>query len=546
MQTRRRFANLTLAFVVAGLGIANGARAACIGPQALEARLRAHPDAQSYADLGTWFGSHNQYSCAVESFRSALRLGPQAARLSYLLGLNLCSSGHVEEGLGPLQRSIQLDPTALKPRLILATALDQLHRTIEAKVQWEAALRIDPTSTIALDASSKSLIAAGDYAAAINLLRTAPRNENLTTDLASAYSKAGNLDQAAEILSGALRTAPSSLPLSNALATVFANQRRFPEATTLLEKSLRLYPQDEDTQRIYLRVLVLTGNVTAARPLALKLLARDPHNFDVLNLSGILDNQAGDYAAAQRHLQEAVALNPSDSSSHYYLGMVLSRLQDPQGAREQFEQAVRLDPSSSEAHFLLATVLRDLGQTQLAQEQFKLSQELSATKAQRAVADAKAAEGAQELAAGDVQRAVTLYREAVEADPGNAVLAYQLSVALGRAGDTVAERTALEQAGTHGSRLVCCAKSPRSPHLPQRRPNCCGRSLSASAARFAGLHRGLDQPRCGAGRGVALSGSTGGCCHGSSTGSRQYCGAAVEESPVHRGRSSLTPCFTNR
>ncbi|MGA2350326.1 MAG: tetratricopeptide repeat protein [Terracidiphilus sp.] len=423
-----------------------GSWASCTGPQQLEAKLRKQPDVHSYTNLGVWFSSHNQYACAVESFRAASRLAPQSAQLSYLLGLNLCSSGRVEEALGPLRKSIEIDPANLKPYLILATALDQLQRGDEARAQWKAALKIDPTSTIALDGLSKSMIASGDYLSAIKLLRTAASNENLSIDLAFAYSKAGMLDRAVETLTGALRATPSSLRLSNALATVYANQRRFEDASALLERSLRLHPQDEDAQRIYLRVLVLSGNTANARPLAAKLLVRDPHSFDVLNLNGILDDQAEDYAAARKHLDEAVTLNPNDSSSRYYLGLALAHLQDSHGAREQFEKAVALDPSSPEAHFQFATILRVLGETQLAQEQFKLSQEMSHAKTQLALAGAKASAAAQQLADGNFQQAVALYREAVEAAPESALLAYQLSVALNRAGDTAAERAALEQA----------------------------------------------------------------------------------------------------
>jgi Flp pilus assembly protein TadD len=165
---------------------------------------------------------------------------------------------------------------------------------------------------------------------------------------------------------------------------------------------------------------------------------RDPKNFDVLNLSGILEYRAQEFDVARKHLEDAVALNSTDSSSRYYLGLTLAHLEDAHGAREQFEKAVVLDPSSAEAHFQLGTVLRNLGETQQAREQFTLSR--------HAVASAKASEAAQKLEAGELQQAIALYREALDAAPENAQLTYQLAVALDRAGDSAAERTALEQA----------------------------------------------------------------------------------------------------
>jgi len=422
------------------------AQADCTGPQALEAKLRTHPDAESYADLGAWFNNHNQYGCAAESFRAAVRLAPRSAELSYSLGLNLCSSGHEEDAIEPLQHSIEIDPKALKSHLILAAALDHLQRRSEAKVQWEAALEIDPASTIALDGLSKSMIASGDSASAIRLLSAAPSSEQLAVDLALAYGKAGMLSQAAETLTQALRATPSSARVSNALATVFANQQRFQDATDLLKETLRIHPEDQEAQRIYLRVLVLTGDSDDARPLAAKLLTREPNNFDVLNLNGILEYRAQEFDAARKHLAGAVALNPDDSSSRYYLGLTLSHLDDARGARVQFEKAILLDPTSAEAHFQLGTVLRNLGEAQQAREQFTLSQQISDAKARRALAGAKASEAAQKLEAGDLKQAIALYREALEAEPESAQLNYQLAVALDRAGDTASERIALEEA----------------------------------------------------------------------------------------------------
>jgi Flp pilus assembly protein TadD len=445
MHTRPTLARLALELALMAF-CAHAAQAACTGPQALEAKLRTSHDPQSYADLGAWFNSHNQYACAAESFRAAVRIAPHSAELSYFLGLNLCSSGHEEEAIEPLQHSIEIDPKALKPHLILAAALDRLQRRSEAKVQWEAALEIDPTSMIALDGLSKSMIASGDFASAIRLLRAAASNEQLSVDLAFAYGRAGMLDQAAATLTEALRNTPGSLRVSNALATVFANQQRFQDATDLLKQTLRMHPEDDEAQRIYLRVLVLTGDADDARPLAAALLLRDPKNFDVLNLSGILEYRAQEFDVARKHLEDAVALNPTDSSSRYYLGLTLAHLEDAHGAREQFEKAVVLDPSSAEAHFQLGTVLRNLGETQQAREQFTLSRQMSDAKARHAVASAKASEAAQKLEAGELQQAIALYREALDAAPENAQLTYQLAVALDRAGDSAAERTALEQA----------------------------------------------------------------------------------------------------
>ena len=78
---------------------------ACTGSPALEAKLRAHPDADTYTEIGDWFGDRKQYPCALEAFQNALKLEPGSAKLYYLVGLTIYASGHPEDAIKPLGQS---------------------------------------------------------------------------------------------------------------------------------------------------------------------------------------------------------------------------------------------------------------------------------------------------------------------------------------------------------------------------------------------------------------------------------------------------------
>jgi tetratricopeptide (TPR) repeat protein len=433
--------------LVAGCsGAVLAAQTECQAPPSLQATMDDHPNAAAYAELGAWFGQHNQYDCANEAFRSALKLDPASAKVNYFLGLSLYSTGKVEAALGPLQESAQLDGNAIQPRLLLATALHGLGRRSDAETQWNAVLKIDPANKDALGGLSNSMMDGGDFMVAIDLLRNAKRDEDLDLDLARAYGLAGMLDEAAATVKDAMAADPTSLRLTNALATVYLHQLRFQDAAALLGAYLQQHPNEIESQVLYLRVLVLNNDFATARPLGSKLLASAPRDFDVLSLNGILEREAGDYPAARNHLQEAVKLQPEDYATRYNLGAALAHLNDAAGARQQLEKAIALDPSQAEAHFQLAAVLRTTGETQAAQEQLKTYQELQHAAAARSEAETKAKLAAQKLAAGDTEQAVALYREAVAATPDNALLNYHLAVALHQAGDAAGERAALEQA----------------------------------------------------------------------------------------------------
>jgi len=419
---------------------------ACTGPQALEAKLRVHPDADTYTELGDWFGDRKQYPCALDAFQKALKFEPGSAKLYYLVGLSLYASGRPEDAIRPLGQSIYLLPEVLKPHLLLASALEQLRRPQEARSEWEAALRIDHLSPEALDGMSKSLMAQGDYISAIELLRDAPHNETLTLDLTRAYDLAGNIDEAKKTLEQAVRVSPTSSPLSAALVMIYARQANFEKAAQLAAKSVQLHPRDLGAQKLYLHVLVLNDDVKQAQPLARKLLAGSPHDFEVLYLNGVLERESGQYPAARSHLEEAVTLDPTHYNARYNLGVVLAELGDAKGAREQLEKALALGATEPQIRFKLATVLRTLGETQLAQKQLKLYQEEQQAKADRTLAASKVAQAAKESDSGNLATAATLYREAFAAIPKDASLAYKLAMVLDRMGNTEEERTTLEQA----------------------------------------------------------------------------------------------------
>lgn len=422
------------------------AHAECVGPESLASKLRVQRDVNTELELGAWFDRHQQYACAVQSYRSALALSPSSSRILELLGASLASSGDLNAAADALQQSIRLAPSHLTPHFRLATVLEQLRREDEAKAQWKQALQIDSQSQAALEGLSQHLIAEGDYAGAIALLHGAKLNEKLTLSLAQAYGKAGAYKEAEELLSASLRKSPSSYVFVNALATVYVNEGLRENALATARTFAASHPKDMNAQTLLLRLLLLTNQTSQAAPLAHKLLASVPRDPYLLYICGTLERQAGEFQPAREHLQLAVALQPDVYQSRYGLGVVLLRLNELQGAKEQLEKAISLGGSDPEAHLELGTVLKKLGDTAAAERELQLYREASRQHSNTTIAESKAISAQQQLGSGDPQKAVELYREALQAAPGDALLHYKLSAALDRLGDTAGERNALEKA----------------------------------------------------------------------------------------------------
>lgn len=437
---------LIAVFTLCSPGLSVASPSTCTPPAALQAKLQTHPQADSYAELGMWYGDHEKYACAVEAYKSALKQDPRSAEFLYLLGLNLLRNGDASDSIEPLRQSIAISPGVLKPHLLLATALEELSRPADARSEWTAALKIDQHSDLALGGLSKNLLAAREFDAVIALLGPQPKGEALVLDLAAAYEGAGTADQATVVLRKALDESPTSIALARALITSLVLQAHYQDAAKLAKGLVQRRPRDLDAQILYLHVLVLGDDEDLARPLAHKLLVAAPHDFTVLYMNGVLQNRAGDYASGRTYLEQAVKLNPNHYNCHYNLGIALANSNDPQGARDHFEKALALGASEPAVRFEYAKVLRTLGETKLAEEQLKLYQEQQKAQADRTLAASKMAQADKELTGGDAKKAIALYRDALTVMPESALLDYKLSVALDQVGDMAGERDALQKA----------------------------------------------------------------------------------------------------
>jgi tetratricopeptide (TPR) repeat protein len=396
--------------------------------------------------LGIWFGENRKSECAAQAFQAGLKLEPNSPRLPYLLGLSLYTAGKLEESVAPLRHSVEQHPTEEKAHLLLASSLAGLGRSKEAFVEWQAALRINPNSKMAMDGIAKILLDAGDNETVIAQLTETQLDENLTLDLATAYRKTGQFSDAARVLNEGLKTDPNSVALASLLVSTDVKLSLFEEATKVAEQLAERNPRDIEAQRIYLHVLAFNAENKTAGPLARKLLAQAPHDADFLYLNGVLERTSGDFATARKHLEEAAKLDPNQYSTRYNLGYTLEQLQDYAGAKEQLQMAVELAPTDPESRFELAKVLRKLGEIDTAQQQLVLYQNLVKDKSDHTIAAQKSTQAAEAARAGDKQNAAALYREAIAALPDNAGLSYQLALVLNDINDIEGERAALEQA----------------------------------------------------------------------------------------------------
>jgi Flp pilus assembly protein TadD len=335
----------------------------CPTPESMRARLGNKPDAATFEDLGIELAGEKLYECAALAFADSLRLKPDSANVLFMLGTSLFFSGHAPEAVGPLQASEAIDSRNLKLHLILASVFDQLHRSAEAKAEWQAAVAADPLSPEAVDGLAQELTLNQEYQAAIDLLtdresarqRTAQQSLNLGT----AYAALGQTDAAVGVLRDGLNTTPDSLTIAGELADVLALAGRVDEADAVFALALERHPGDLDTELHRFRML-LAADPARAKLTGQDLLRTAPQNWEVLYLNGILETQGGDLAQARVHLEASISVNDAFALAHSLLGVVLARQRDYAGAKQQFERAIALGDTSEETRENLARVTQAL------------------------------------------------------------------------------------------------------------------------------------------------------------------------------------------
>ncbi|HEY2466825.1 MAG TPA: tetratricopeptide repeat protein [Terracidiphilus sp.] len=433
--------------IVAGSpALTTPAQGACNGPAALVGKLEAHPGADNAVELGSWYASHKQFGCAIATFRDGLKSDPGSAQLHYLIGLADVAQNHTADALLDLQRAVELDPGVIKPHLLLAYVYDQSGEQEKAEDQFHRALTIDPKSEPALGGLSQDLLRRGDSVDVALLLRSAPRTERLTINLAKALGNLNMLDEARDVLTQTLNENPKSLPLSKALIAVLAKETRVQDAINLARHVVDENPGNQDAEVQLFRILVLTNHFDEARPIGPKLLAQRPRDPEVQYLNGMVLRSIGDNLGARKLLEQSIAGDPSSLNAHYELGIVLVVLKDWASARQELEKAIAMGEKAPQVHYHLALALRGMGDASDAQKEIQIFETLKRNDEARIEAAMKASQADEELKSDQVQPAIDHLKQAIEEQPDNADFKYKLALALHRSGDTASEREQLEQA----------------------------------------------------------------------------------------------------
>jgi len=424
--------------------------------QTLWQSIADHPTAGAYNTLGVLYAAADRIPCAIPAFESALGLDSQNWESHYNLALALLRKHDRTRAATELHLAIQYKPDSAAAHFALATLLKNAGKPAEAVEEFKRTLAIDPHQSdaairlaqIAMESGNPSAAIAG-LEAALSLKPAPEQEEALQVTLATAYAQSGDRNSGLEILKTLIAAQPNSADAHFSLGEFYLAEPEpggAVDAAAEYREALRLDSALDKARLSLGRALILLKKYPEAIFTLREYVAhqaKDENGFYALGLA--YEGQNALREAAQS-LRRAADLNPQNAATRNELGAVLTEQGHTAEAILQLQTATKLDPKRSETHLQLAQLFDKSGQQEAARLEHAKYAALRAREDKIQSAGKLNEEANQFLLAGNPKAAVDSYRKALQLSPADAKLHYNLSLALDKLSDQIAEREELMKA----------------------------------------------------------------------------------------------------
>jgi tetratricopeptide (TPR) repeat protein len=422
---------------------------------ALLESVHDHPTAGAYNTLGVLYAQGDRVSCAIKAFETAIKLEDPNWEAHYNLAIALLSKGDRTEATRELRTAIQQKPDSVSSHFALGSLLGDENKLGEAEEQFRSTLKLDPHFAPGALKLSQVLITQGKPQAAVACLEDsikqappADQAESLQAALGIAYAETGDLEKGLATLRDLVAAQPDSGDAHFRLGLLCARKGQPTDeeaAGVQFREALRL-DNTLDVARIALgRVLISLQKFSDAMLVLLEYTRHQPKDAQGFYALGTAYQGLKKSDAAIDAFRRAVDLDPQDAAIHFNLGMLLASTGKIDAAIRHLEAAERIQPSDPETHRELVLLLDKVGNQERARtERAKLAALKSSGDKENAIARFNE-EASQSLLAGNAKAAAESYRKALQLNPRDAKLHYNLSLALGKLGDFASERKELDR-----------------------------------------------------------------------------------------------------
>ena len=280
-------------------------------------------------------------------------------------GYNALKQENYDEAVRQFRAALEADPTlVLKARFPLAVALFEMHKSADARQEFEAVRREAGDHPNVLYYLGRLDLDDRNFDIAIRNLQKAaakPPFPDTAYYLGFAYLKKDDLASAEKWLKEAERLDPRDSRIPYQLSSVYRRQGRTEEAQKELALSSELHRRDTEESNLKGECAdkLKKGPREEARKICDQLY--DPNDAKRLSALGTIYGQYGDPQAALKPLLRAAELEPQSPQTQYNLALSYFQLNLFEEARHPLEDALNRWPDLFQLNALYGAVLSKMG-----------------------------------------------------------------------------------------------------------------------------------------------------------------------------------------
>jgi len=384
---------------------------------------------------------------SIDLVQQAMGDAPVVAPVIYRQGYARIARGEYGEAIAEFRRAAATDPLIVDPfsrssSMTQAVMALRQGRTAEARSSLE---RFDGLRDSSEAQRVLGLVYWTDaqYDKSVEALTTAiqknPRDERSRLALSRVLSSAGRGSDAERALHEMLQILPDSALAHAWLAAGYEDAGRVADARQEFEIAADSVTAGRGAFFASIaRLAAAAGDYPGAIDALLHSIAARPNDAEIRKrlARALLQQDRADEAF--RELIAALLIDPLDAGAHFGVGQIHLNAGRNEDAEAALRRAVQLSPGYTEARYALATALSRLGRGDEAAQEFdRVEQAQRLEIADRRLALTLATiteEAAVRTAEGNYDRAATLWRQAIEREPGRPSHHLDLAAVLTSAG----------------------------------------------------------------------------------------------------------------
>lgn len=382
---------------------------------------------------------------AQEQIQTALRLVPDDPRSLYLAGAIEFRRGNLPQAEGHLIKAVKLAPGQRGPRLLLAQVQLRSGEFSKAQGVLQPLVEQQPPMPEALGLMAESHLQLGDMAKAEALFNQAaklnPQDARSRTALALTQVVKGHAEQGMDELRS-IAASDSGVTADLALISAHLRKREFDPALKALEAMERKQPGRAATVNLRARIELMRGQREAARKAFEAALALDGNYYPAAAGLAAMDLQDGKPAEAEARFAKLLEKDPKSLQAR----MGLVALKSSTGAPKEemadlLKKVIKDHPSEVSPRLALIRLELNRGEPKQAQNY--------AREAEAALPDSTEvldAVGQVAVAAGDLNRAVSIYNRLVSLQPDSPMPLLRLAEVHMRRDDRAAAAQSIKKA----------------------------------------------------------------------------------------------------